>query len=578
MAKSLLGETIPRTSRSRDRAFWVAYLLTASAIVLSYSSIFRPMWIDEAIHFVLSGQPTLGDLLLRLHNPDAGFLTRQTGFYQVINYLTLQVTGANWVALRLPSILSAGLMIWAMHVFLRERGASRTFQFVGLIALAGQAGFMYYVGEARPYLPYAATTLGILAFLTADDQSQRRGSVKWLGWLSFFLGALFHLYFLLVLPIVLAYSVWYRFFTMHSRPSWGAIFRTLHVRIVASSVVLALILGWLTWMRPQNTNQLDAFAWTGGNLTSLVDTVINFHLEFLPAPALRTTFMIVEALLVVCLLVSRQYRHNRDLFASSLLVLAATATTVIIAASSVVNSYAIANRQLVVGPLFIAVAFTWQLFVVTQSARALQLTGRDVVIGAGLGLIYGLLLLEVNIHIPSIPLSILIVANLVALAVLVHDSLGRWLPSRRGVVVALVTALGLMTTSLSVTSRVAPRWQALGAFALGALLLLTALLWQRSGRKLTLAAVITAAVLASFGISAISVTGSRIIVVKSEHSARSTLEEEVNTTGPSGISHLEGLSVQEILELEVESDPAWVYLANINALRGGPVWRGLGSL
>ncbi len=578
MATSLKEEPVPRTSRARDRAFWIAYLLAAFAIVLSYSSIFRPMWIDEAIHFVLSGQPTLGDLLLRLHNPDAGFLTRQTGFYQVVNYLTLQVTGANWVALRLPSILSAGLMIWAMYVFLRERGASRTFQFVGLIALAGQAGFMYYVGEARPYLPYAATTLGILAFLTANDQSQRRGSVKLLGWLSFFLGALFHLYFLLVLPIVLAYSVWFRFFTTNSRPMWGAIFRTLHVRLVGSSVALALVLGWLTWMRPQNTNQLDAFAWTGGNLTSLIDTVINFHLEFLPAPALRTSFMIVEAGLAIWLLITRKYRYNRELFASSLLILAAAATTVIIAASSVANSYAIANRQLVVGPLFIAVAFTWQLFIVTRSARALQLTRRDVTIGAGLGLVYGLLLLEVNIRIPTIPLSILIVGNLVALVVLAHDTLGKWIGPRPSVIVALVTALGLITAALSVSTRIAPRWQALGAFALGALLLLAAVRWQRSGKQLTLASVITAVVLASFGTAAISVTGSRVIVVNGEHSARAAFEEDIKTTGPSGISRLENLSTQEILALKVESGQSWVYLANINALRGGPVWPGLGGL
>lgn len=564
--------------RARNWAFWVAYLLASALIIVSYSSIFRPMWIDEAIHFVLSGHPTLGELLLRLHNPDAGFLTRQTGFYQVINYLTLQVTGANWVALRLPSILSAALMIWAMYVFLRERGVSRTFQFVGLIALAGQAGFMYYVGEARPYLPYAATTLGVLAYFTASAESQRKSHVKWLGWLSLYLGALFHLYFLLVIPAVLAYSVWYWFFRLDERPSWRSLRQAGHPWLVASSLVLALILGWLTWMRPQETNQLEAFAWTGGSLTSLADTALNFHLEFLPAPALRTSFLIVEAGLVLYLLVSRKFRTHRELFASGVLIVLAITTSVIISVASVANNYAIATRQLVVGPLLIAVAFTWQLFVTTRAAKRIQLSRNSLLVGAGVGLIYGLFLIELNIRIPMVPLSLLIVTNVLLATILTQQTLDKWIPYRHVLLVTLVTALGLVATALSVTTRIAPRWQALGSFMLGLMLLLAAMLWQAKGRKLTLATVVTAAIISAFGISALSVAGSRFIVVRSEYTAKANLEEEVRSLGSLELSRLEGLDANAIRELQMNSGQAWVYLSNVNALRGGPVWQGLGSL
>lgn len=578
MTMTIETSTPTQGVRARSWAFWVAYVLASALIIVSYSSIFRPMWIDEAIHFVLSGQSTLGELLLRLHNPDAGFLTRQTGFYQVINYVTLQVTGANWVALRLPSIATAALMIWAMYTFLRERGVSRTFQFVGLIALAGQAGFMYYVGEARPYLPYAATTLGVLAYFTASATSQSKPHVTWLGSLSLFLGALFHLYFLLVLPLILAYSVWYRFFSTNSRPTRAALIRGLHVRLVGTSVALALILGWLTWMRPQATNQLDAFAWTGGSLTSLADTVLNFHLEFLPAPALRTSFLIIEVGLVLYLLVSRRYRRNRALFASGVLIFVALFTSVIISAASVANNYAIANRQLVVGPLLIAVAATWQLYVIAKSAGRLSIGRFDLVTSGLFGLAYGLAVLEVNRRWPLMPLSLLIVVNVLLLALWASTNSATVSPWRARGVVGLVSALGLIATSLSVTTRIAPRWQSIVAVAVGLVLIALAALWLRRYGQMPVSTVFTAAILISFLASAASIAGSRFIIIESQYTTYSALKTEALELGTDGLTQLKNLDKDALLDLQTSYGSGMEYLSNLNAITGGEVWPILGSL
>lgn len=575
--------TIPQTevcstrTQTQDRAFWITYLLAAVVVLISYSSLFRPLWTDEAIHFVLSGQPSLSDLLLRLHNPDPGFLTRQTGFYQVLNYLTLQATGANWVALRLPSIVSGILMIWAMYVFLRERGLPRSWQFLGLGFLAGQSGLMYFVGEARPYLPYAATTLGMLAYFTAGESARAKKSTTALGCLALYLGALFHPYFLLILPMVLMYAVWYRFYARKQRFSWTNLLKALHPRLVGGALLLAIILGWLTWMRPQETNQLDPFAWTGGSLFRLSDIVLNFHLEFLSASALRSSFLASEVILFIFLFITRRYRQQRDLFASTLLILLAFMTSLVISLTSVANSYAIANRQLVVGPLLIAVACVWQLFVVSRQFSDLELSPKDLYVGGAIGLVVGALLLEFNGNFPRIPLTLLILLTFTGAAITCRKTFFESSTWRSRIAIALLISGGVIVSSLSVTTRIPPRWHILVALTVGVLLLMLLRFWPRAGRPFAMSGIFTTVVVTCAAIASVTILIARVSVVKSEYDARAILESRIELLGSDGVSLLENAPITQ-LQKETEYGPAWVYLSNINALRGGSVWAVLGAL
>ena len=82
-----MGEKMPTSSQVRSFtaqrtsiALKSIYMLLAVATVTSFASLFRPLWLDEALHFALAGQGSLWELVVRLHNPDPGFLTRQTGF------------------------------------------------------------------------------------------------------------------------------------------------------------------------------------------------------------------------------------------------------------------------------------------------------------------------------------------------------------------------------------------------------------------------------------------------------------------------------------------------------------------
>jgi hypothetical protein len=530
------------------------------------------LWIDESIHFVLTGQQSLGDLLLRLNNPDAGFLTRQTGFYQVLNYLTLQVTGANWIALRAPSIASGAVLIWATYVFLSNRHATRAYQLMGLVLLATQSGLLYYVGEARPYLPYAATSLGVLAYLTAGDSHQSRRSVQWLGWASLVFGALFHLYFLLVLPLIILFSVWYQVFSRQLRPSWRSFMKFSKPIPVGCSVALALILGTVTWMRPQQPNRLDPFAWTGGSWDSFLDVTTSFHLDLVQTSALRTVFIFAETFLLIFLILSRKYRIHRDLFASAILIGVGGITSAIIAGSSIFNGYAVATRQLVLGPALIALALAWQLFAVRTSMGVGRLRPAQVAVAATIGILCGTALLEVGLRVQSIPTSALVLFAVTSAAVSVafQGRTGKQLPR---LAIASMTASATMVSSLAMPPRLAPHQQTAVAALVIAFSLLASITYSHVRQEhLQFRRIFTVLVCVAVLTSGLTGLLGRVDKVKNELFEFHQLSAEVESMGPAGIDRMRNESERFLRDANPKYGTNWVYMSNVNSVSGGPVW------
>ena len=129
--------------------------LLSTALIVFYASIGRPLWIDEFLHFAFGGFTSTLSAWHAITNSIRAFNFGQTGLYMLVDYWLLKLFGANLLALRLPSLLSAGLMLWAGFEFLSKRRYGPLWQVNLLVCYLGQQTLMYYTGEARPYMALA---------------------------------------------------------------------------------------------------------------------------------------------------------------------------------------------------------------------------------------------------------------------------------------------------------------------------------------------------------------------------------------------------------------------------------------
>ena len=163
--------------------------LVGTALIVLYASIGRPLWIDEFLHFAFGGFTSTHSAWHAIRHSIGEFNFGQTGVYMLVDYWLLKLFGANLIALRLPSILSAGLMLWAGFEFLTKRRYGPLWQ-VNLIACyLGQATLMYYTGEARPYMALAGASVGAFTYYILTPEERGSRSVRILGWLSILWGA-----------------------------------------------------------------------------------------------------------------------------------------------------------------------------------------------------------------------------------------------------------------------------------------------------------------------------------------------------------------------------------------------------
>jgi hypothetical protein len=122
-----------------DTAIPALITLLSSAVVVLYASIGRPIWLDEFLYFAFGGFRTTGSAWHAIRHSIAGINFGQTGIYMLLDYWLLKIFGANSFALRLPSILSAGLMFWGGLTFCQRRKFRAVWQLVLIACYLGQA-------------------------------------------------------------------------------------------------------------------------------------------------------------------------------------------------------------------------------------------------------------------------------------------------------------------------------------------------------------------------------------------------------------------------------------------------------
>lgn len=270
---------------------WAMIAISAIFVLVAYSSFRRPMLYDEFVFYALGGLPTTGEALSAIHETTRNLNQGVTGTTMLIEYWLLRTFGASDVAMRMQSLVSGVAMLGAGIAFLRLKAV----QFPGLMAylaiLSGEGILMNYVGEARMYMPLAATTVGTLLYYSLPRTRRHTVSGIVIGWGFVLAGSAYHPYFALYWPAMLLFAYWT---SPEREPGFPGLVRFANPALVVTGSLVYLTLGSLTWMRGKATALVDPYNFLVGPL----------WLELI-APGFRFAFdnrIVLLGLVVACTL------------------------------------------------------------------------------------------------------------------------------------------------------------------------------------------------------------------------------------------------------------------------------------
>jgi hypothetical protein len=279
------------------------------------------------------------------------------------DWALLQIFGASSWALRVPSLLAAAGLLLAGVWFLRLRGCSRSWQLIGLAALASQGTLMYHAGEARPYMPLAAATVGALAYYALPLGQRGRWPAIVLGTTAIVGGALVHPYFPLMLGLVGGFSLW-----MALRD--GTIRRTTRELVTFANPVLLtvagaayLVIGRLTWMRGSPIFALDPYEMYGSPLAMLTE-LLTRHVEFMVALPVAVVVGLFGVFSI------RGMAGHRRLVGPLSLVVVGLSSSLIVSLASIARSYWVFPRQWVAGMALVALGLVWMFSEIDRAIAA----------------------------------------------------------------------------------------------------------------------------------------------------------------------------------------------------------------
>lgn len=335
-----------KTVTTRDK---VLLTLLALVILALYSSWGRPLWLDEYLHFVFGGFDSIGDAWAAVQTSTTNVNHGQTGFYLMLDFALLKTFGANLFMMRLPSLLSAALLLFSAALFLRRKHFGAIAIATAFLLLLAQPNLMYFTGEARPYMPMAASGMAALAYFSTHMNTRSTTGMRILIWGSMIWGALMMPYYLLYLPVIALTSFMIARVGGEKPEFWKFINLPLHI----SSVILGTAISALTWLRGSPEFSRDPWL----TIRPLVDS--------LTAPQL-VGIIFLGALIVFTLWQGLIHSTNRatlerQLVSATLLILVMIAVSILFAALSLAQSYWILPRQFIASQAIITVAVVWML-------------------------------------------------------------------------------------------------------------------------------------------------------------------------------------------------------------------------
>lgn len=361
----------PVTAQSRITQFapFTALVAIISLITGLYMGLWRGSWFDELLHFAMGGM-TFEYLVRTIDYTTIHVNHGQTGFYMLVDWVLLQLFGASVFVLRLPSIASGVILLVSVVVFLRSKGFSWRWQALGLMVIGANESLVFYMGEARPYMPLAASAVVMLAYYSLKGEIRRTWWGRTLGFVGFLIGAAMHPYWIFIWFGVAAFSLIDSRLSGSSPRSPREIWRFFAPGFVIPSLLIYLFLGQLTWMR-----RVINFGWDRDSLynwPSLINALIQDHFAFLPylyprrfgtgeinAGVVIPVLLIAVVILTISVLATRKSLWTPRLLAPALLLLLAIGTSVFVSYLSYRSQYIIFERQWVAGMALSGVAITW---------------------------------------------------------------------------------------------------------------------------------------------------------------------------------------------------------------------------
>jgi hypothetical protein len=333
-------------------------LLAAALLTIwTYSSVGRPIWIDEFLHFALGSHSSAGEAWDTIRATGLTFNFGQTGTYMMIDYWLLKIFGASAVWLRAPSVLSSALLLYGTVKFFQSQGHSFFWPLIAIATLFCQQDLMYYAGEARPYMPLASASVGTLAYYSVPADERHTWPTRALGFASVVWGALMHPYFSIYWLALAVFTHWNalqgypRFslsgFVRHCNPHLGVLGTTVYFAIGAS-----------TWLRGGPKLDFDPLYWFTS--TGLLTPFIYTHFEF---TSLNTAVLLTGVFSAATIALMTIPRLKRYVLASLLspyvLVSMALMLSGIVSFESYRGHYWILGRQWVASIALVTIGTVW---------------------------------------------------------------------------------------------------------------------------------------------------------------------------------------------------------------------------
>jgi hypothetical protein len=337
----------------------VVLWLICIVCVWPYASYGRGIWFDEFLHFAMGSIESTEEAWRAITRSTANVNHGQTGVYMLLNYWSIKLFGTSAQFLRAPSLLSACFLYYFASIFLKLRGYDFKWQIFVIFVLFCQFELFYFSGEARPYMPLAAATVGTLVYASANAQQRTQSSIRFIGIFSVFWGALIHPYFALYWLVVFVFGFWMSCFNYQKKFCLSDLISFFNFPLCLAGAVVYFGVASETWLYNSLTFDRDPFLWI--KRENLFWQFIEQHTPFVGS-YVRGKILLIIAIIspVIFIFLPTQLKPIlRPLVPPTVLILIAIFMSILLSLISYFQQYWILTRQWVGSFALLAVAFAW---------------------------------------------------------------------------------------------------------------------------------------------------------------------------------------------------------------------------
>jgi len=350
--------------------------VATSAIALGlFSSTNRPLLYDEFVYFMI-GPLSFTETLSVIRDTTTNVNQGVTGAYLFSDWLLLQIFGASDVALRLPSLVFGAAFLTYALLFLRLRGMGFVALTIFPVFMITQELVMHYVGEARTYMPLAASAVGLLAYYCAPESFRKSPRGLAVAWSAAMIGVLFHPYIALYWPAVLLFG----FLFLRGRHSLRNLVSFANPVLVLIGAAAYTTIAALTWIRGRANADVDPFNFLPGPLPVEI-LVQNFYAFVTPAIAAVAAVAVISSLALTLIGAPSGVKRAvcalaEDLLPPAVLFILAFLLALAISFTSIAADFWIFPRQWIASAALASIAIFWAGYVVIAKAGVVS-AGRE---------------------------------------------------------------------------------------------------------------------------------------------------------------------------------------------------------